>query len=69
MPITMRKQIIFATKWVIKLLKDKYRIISITTISDLLSDAIYIEGPAIDQRKKVEAEATRNRYLTKYFKK
>jgi len=29
MPITIRKQIIFATKWVIKSLKDKYRTLKI----------------------------------------
>jgi len=33
MPITIKKQIIFAIKWVIKLLKDKYRIINLENMS------------------------------------
>lgn len=68
MPITIRKQIIFATKWVIKLLKDKYRIISIQNLSIILLDAIRNQGLAVDKKERIHREATRNRFLIKYFK-
>jgi len=68
MPITIRKQIIFATKWVIKLIKDKYRIISIEYISTILIDAIRNQGLAVDKKESIHKEATRNRFLIKYFK-
>ncbi len=68
MPITNRKQIIFATKWVIKLLKDKYRILSISNISSILLDAIKNNGIGVNKKEKIQAEATRNRFLIKYFK-
>lgn len=68
MPITLRKQIIFATKWVIKLLKDKFRIVSVDSVTTILIDALYNEGLSIDKKLSVQIEATRNRYLIKYFK-
>lgn len=68
MPITIKKQIIFATKWVIKLLKDKYRILSVKNITTLLLDAIRNVGIAVDKKEKIHSEATRNRFLIKYFK-
>ena len=68
MPITIRKQIIFATKWVIKLLKDKYRIYKLSTITQLLLSAIRNKGLSIKKKEQVYSEAIRNRYLTKYFK-
>lgn len=40
MPITIRKQIIFSTKWVIKLLKDKYSILKVITVTNILLDSI-----------------------------
>lgn len=68
MPITIRKQIIFATKWVIKLLKDKYRILSVPYVSAILLDAIRNQGIAVDKKERIHLEATRNRFLIKYFK-
>ena len=68
MPITIRKQIIFATKWVIKLLKDKYRILSVSNVSSLLLDAIKNQGIAVNKKEKIHLEAIRNRFLIKYFR-
>lgn len=68
MPISIRKQIIFATKWVIKLLKDNYRVLSINNVSSLLIDALYNQGVAITKKDTIHLEATRNRFLIKYFK-
>ena len=68
MPITTRKQIIFATKWVIKLIKDRYRIISVEDVSNILLDAIQNIGVAVDKKEKMHKEATKNSFLIKYFK-
>jgi hypothetical protein len=49
-------------------LKDKYRILSISNISALLLDSIRNQGFAVDKKEKIHLEATRNRFLIKYFK-
>jgi len=68
MPITIRKQIIFATKWVVKLLKDKYRILSLSNVTTLLVDALFNQGIAINKKEAIHKESTRNRFLIKYFR-
>lgn len=68
MPITIRKQIIFATKWVIKLLKDKYNILRVIDVVTILLDAIRNTGLGIEKKESVYFEAIRNRFLIKYFK-
>lgn len=68
MPITIRKQIIFATKWVIKSLKDKYRTLKIKNLSKLLLDSLKNQGLAIQKKERIYFEALRNRYLIKFFK-
>jgi len=51
LPITIRKQIIFATKWVIKLLKDKYRILNVQAVVDILYDSGHNDGLIIEKKK------------------
>jgi hypothetical protein len=59
MPISVKKQIIFATKWVIKLLKDKYRILNIDIVINILIDSLKNEGLSIDKKKNIYKEAIR----------
>lgn len=68
MPISIKKQIIFSTKWVIKLLKDKFNIIKISTVSKTLLDAIRNVGVSIDQKDYTHTIGKNNRFLMKYFK-
>ena len=68
MPITIRKQIIFATKWVIKLLKDKYSILKISNVTNILLESIRNSGLAVDRKEAQHNIAKNNRFLMKYFK-
>jgi ribosomal protein S7 len=68
MPISVKKQIIFATKWVIKLLKDKYRILNINIVISILINSLRNEGLSIEKKKKIHKEAIRNRYLIRFLK-
>jgi small subunit ribosomal protein S7 len=68
MPISNKKQIIFSTKWIIKLLKDKYSILNLKSVSDLLIDSLHNNGYAIDKKRAAHLLAKNNRYLLKFFK-
>jgi ribosomal protein S7 len=68
MPITIRKQIIFATKWVIKLLKDKYGILNVKDVLTLLYFAIRDKGLGVKKKKEIHELAIKNRFLIKYLK-
>jgi len=68
LPITLRKQIIFATKWVIKALKTKYRVLNLRSLCILFLLSVRDDGLAFNKKKQVQIEAVRNRYLVKYFK-
>jgi len=45
-----RKQYTFAVKWVVKLLKDKFRIITLKQVVEILISAIYDKGLAIEKK-------------------
>lgn len=68
MPITVRKQIIFATKWVIKLLKDKFGILNVMDVVTVLYYAIRDQGLGVRKKKEIHALAIKNRFLIKYLK-
>jgi len=53
LPISWHKKLIFATKWVIKLLRDKYRIIKLVDVSEIILSAIYDKGLAIKKKKNI----------------
>jgi ribosomal protein S7 len=42
--------------------------VSIANISTILLDAIRNQGLAVDKKERIHKEATRNRFLIKYFK-
>ena len=63
LPIGFRKQVTFATKWIIKLLRDKFRRVILSDIIDLLISSIYESGIAIDKKNQIYVEANINRYI------
>jgi len=67
-PISQRKQITFAVKWSIKLLRDKYRIFKVSTIVDLLASAIYNKGLAAQRKKETHKMSIKTRHLIKFFR-
>jgi len=66
--ITERKQYTFAVKWVIKLLRDKFKRFTILNITDILVSAIYGKGLAIEKKKSVYMEGSLNRHLIRFFR-
>lgn len=67
-PISRRKQITFAMKWVIKLLKDTNRVVTVAKMVDLLFDAIQDRGGAIAKKNYVHKKAIINKHLVKYYR-
>lgn len=68
LPISEVKQYTFATKWVIKLIKDKYDKVTIPLVADTLISAIYDKGIAMEKKRETYTEGFKNRHLIKYFK-
>jgi len=68
LPIGWKKRLTFATKWVIKLLKNKYRNVTLLNVTEILTLAIYDKGLAIKEKEAYYKMSTQNRYLLKYFK-
>jgi ribosomal protein S7 len=66
--ISWKKKWTYATKWVVKLLKDKSRIIKLKELSDLLILAIFNKGLAIKKKQYYNTISSKNRYLMKFFK-
>jgi len=69
MPISNnKKQIIFSVKWIIKLLRDKYSILTLKHTTDLLLDSLKNVGLAVKKKKAIHLLAKNNRYLLKFIK-
>lgn len=68
LPVSPKKQYTFAVKWIIKLMRDKSRIVTSTSLCDVLVQAIYDKGPAIEKKKSVHAIADLNRHLVRFFR-
>lgn len=66
--ISWSKKLIFATKWVIKLLKDKYKKLKLNDVVEILHSAIYSKGLAIRKKFFFNSLSTTNRYLIRYFR-
>lgn len=66
--ISWRKKWTFATKWVIKLLHEKSRIIKLNELSELLILSLFNKGLAIKKKQFYNNISNKNRYLIKYFK-
>lgn len=68
LPIGLKKQITFATKWLISILKIKYKRVRLDHIVDILIKSIYNEGDLILKKKQVYLDAKQNNYMIRYFK-
>lgn len=68
LPISERKQYTFAVKWVIKLLRDKNRVITINDLADVLIMAVYDKGPSIEKKDSVNTIANLNRHMVRFFR-
>jgi len=66
--ISISKKLIFATKWVIKLLKDKYKRVGLNDLIDIIISACYNKGLAIKKKSQFKSISSPNRFLIKYFK-
>lgn len=64
-PITYWKKIIYSCRWVIKLLKDANRVISVNSIVDALSSSLLDEGLSMEKKFTVYDLAALNRHLIK----
>jgi len=67
-PITFRKQITFAVKWVVKLLKDSSRVVSVSRVVDLLTSAIYARGLSFEKKQAMYKTAVLNTHYLRFFK-
>lgn len=70
-PITYWKKIIFSCRWVIKLLKDINRVVSVNSIVDALSTSLVDQGLSMEKKFSVYELAALNRHLirNKIFRK
>lgn len=68
MYISLRNQITFSVKWVIKLLKDKYRIFTLSNVSDVLLSALVNKGDSYNNKLEFYQQADRNRHLIRYIR-
>jgi len=66
-PLNERKQVMFANKWIIKLLKDKEGSLSVLSLSDLLLWTLEGRGESFRKKEAVHKLAIENRYLLKNF--
>jgi ribosomal protein S7 len=68
LPINFKKQITFAIKWVIKLVKDQHRRISVSLIADCLVNALYDKGASMEKKLAVYNLGSSNRHLVRFFR-
>lgn len=68
LPINERKQYTFAIKFVIKLIRDKYRKLSIKLVCDALLFAVYNKGISIEKKLSLYNIALSNRHLLRFFR-
>lgn len=68
LPISLNKKLTYATKWVIKLLRDKYRKLILSDLVNVLVGALYNKELSYKKKMKSYNEGFENRFLIKYFK-
>jgi len=68
LPISWYKKLIFGTKWVIKLLKDKYKKIDLNNLTEVLILAIYNKGLSIKKKRTYSYLGYSNKSLMRKFK-
>lgn len=66
--ISWRKKWTFATKWVIKLLQEKSKIIKLKELNEILILSIFNKGLSIKRKNFFNNISNKNRYLMRFFK-
>ena len=66
-PLSPRKRITFAVKWVTKFLKDKNGSVSRKAAVDLLHNSLYNKGEAVERKRFFHRTALANRFLIQRF--
>lgn len=66
--IGLRKQLTFAVKWVIKLLRDKYRRLRVEDVSESLIGSLFNKGLSFEKKMEVYKTAEENRHLLRYIR-
>jgi ribosomal protein S7 len=67
-PIGKKKRITFAVKWVVKALKEKYRVVTVTRIVQTLVGSFYNKGVSVEKRDKLNELAHANRHLINFYR-
>lgn len=68
LPIGWKKKVTFAVKWVIKLLRDKFKKVTLLQVTELMISAIYNKGLGYERKKAYHKLGKTNRFLIKRFK-
>lgn len=66
-PLSARKKVTFAIKWVTKFLKDKHGSVTNKALVDLLHNSLYHKGEAIERKRFFHRTALANRFLIQRF--
>lgn len=66
-PLSAKKRVTFAVKWIVKLLKDKHHSLSLRALVDLLYNSLYQRGEAMDRKRTFHSLALSNRFLIQRF--
>lgn len=68
LPISWKKKWTYTTKWIIKLLREKSRIVKLKELNDFLILSIFNKGLFIKKKLLFNNISNKNRYLMKFFK-
>ena len=68
MPISEKKQITFAVKWVVKAAQNSKKAISISLLANVLVDVIYDKGVIFEKKMITYDTGLKNRHLLKFYR-
>jgi ribosomal protein S7 len=68
LPISERKQYTFSVKWVIKLIRDKHKLITLNNIAETIIQAIYDKGDSYEKKRSIYFTSNINRHLIRYYR-
>ena len=67
LPISEKKQISFAIRWLKILAKENGRVLSLSKMVELICSSLYNKGEVVNKKLETHSLALENRYLIKYF--
>jgi len=67
LPIIERKQYTYAIKWIVKVIRDKFRVVSLSKVADSLALAIYEKGDAFETKVGVYKVAVENQHMARHY--